>query len=92
MDRMHIMDQKADEISFRALAGEPGKATEVGWRLALSDTSSQRFSGRLTGDSYNCIEAPLQFRRVDVEPDGPPEPADSLGNTNRLSEAAGYGR
>ena len=60
-DTMHITEQEADRLSFKALLGEPGKAIPLGWYLDLGDTSRQSFSGRLTGDAFDSSAVDLQF-------------------------------
>jgi hypothetical protein len=70
-DTMEIVEQDEGEISFRALAGVPGKAFRVGWHLSLGGISEKGFSGRLIGDVFDSRAIDLLFTPSKAQQDGP---------------------
>jgi len=89
---MQVTKQKADQISFRARLGEPGKTITLGWYLDLADSSRQSFSGRLTGDAFDSSAVDLQFTRWKGEGGAANESQPVRAETNRASSAAGSRR
>ncbi|MEY4201195.1 MAG: hypothetical protein RLZZ265_2935 [Verrucomicrobiota bacterium] len=75
-EEMNITSQKANELTFRAAFGGPGRAMPATWLLELGRVGDKGFPGKLTGDWVKAVGSrsiDLQFTVQKTGPNGEPE-------------------
>jgi hypothetical protein len=73
---MNITSQKANELTFRAAFGGPGRAMPATWLLELGRVGDKGFPGKLTGEWVKAAgnrSIDLQFTVQKTGPGGEPE-------------------